>query len=156
LILGIVGDRAVEEDDLAAGLAELLQEQDLVGVLAGQPVGVEDGDDVEAPASCGVPESVKAGPVEAGAGVTLVGVDAVIGEVMSVRRRPGSEDVNLAVDRLLAFLSPGGHPGIDRRTHRSPPLVERSVHVSSSRPRSRRDKPVRPAWVRPASGLPPM
>ena len=88
LVLGIVGDGAVEEDDLAAGLAELLQEQDLVGVLAGEPVGAEDGDDVEVPAERRVAQAVQAGPVETGAGVALIGVDVILREFMRVRRRP--------------------------------------------------------------------
>jgi hypothetical protein len=56
----------MEEDDLTAGLAQLLQEQDLVGILAGQSIGAEDGDDVEIAAEGGVSQAIQAGPIESG------------------------------------------------------------------------------------------
>jgi hypothetical protein len=47
LILWIVRDGPVEEDDLTASLAEFLEEQDLIGILASQPVRAQDGDDID-------------------------------------------------------------------------------------------------------------
>src|SRR5262249_45296870 len=39
LVVGVVGDGALDEGDRAAGLAQFFEEKDLVGVLAGQAVG---------------------------------------------------------------------------------------------------------------------
>ena len=61
LVVRVVGDRALQEHDLAAGLAELLQEQDLVGVLARQPVGGQHGDDLEVAVADGVAEASRPG-----------------------------------------------------------------------------------------------
>ena len=59
LVVRVVGDRAVDELDVAAGPAELLQEDDLIGVAAGQAVGAVDRDDVELALACGVAEPVE-------------------------------------------------------------------------------------------------
>jgi hypothetical protein len=47
LILRVVRDRPMEEDDLTAGLAEFLEEQDLIGVLASETVRTQDCDDID-------------------------------------------------------------------------------------------------------------
>ena len=62
----------VEEHHLAAGAAELLQEQDLIGVVAGQPVRAEHRDDVDLGVADGVAQRVEPGPVEPCAAVALV------------------------------------------------------------------------------------
>src|SRR3954464_3276581 len=64
LVVRVVGDRPLDELDGARGLAELLQEEDLVGVAAGQPVGGVDAEDVELALAGGVAEAVERGAVE--------------------------------------------------------------------------------------------
>ena len=83
LVVRVVGDRPLDELDVAAVLAELLQEEDLVGVLAGQAVGAEDGQDVELAVAGGVPQAVESGAVQALAGVALVGEDVLGAELMA-------------------------------------------------------------------------
>ena len=60
----VVGDRPLDERDVAGGLAELLQQEDLVGVASGQPVGAVDAEDVELALAGGVAEAVECGAVE--------------------------------------------------------------------------------------------
>jgi hypothetical protein len=79
LVVGVVGVGVLDEDDLTTGLAELFEQQRLVGVLAGQAVGAEDGDHSDGAVLNGVPEPVQGGPVQPGAGIAFVGVD-VLGE----------------------------------------------------------------------------
>ena len=74
LVVGVVGDRPVDELDLAAGPAEFLQQEDLVGIAAGQPVGAVDRDDVELALAGGVAEAVEGRAIEPRAGVALVDV----------------------------------------------------------------------------------
>ena len=78
LVVRVVGDRPLDELDVAGGLAELLQQEDLVGVAAGQPVGAVDADDVELALAGGVAEAVEGRAVEPRAGVALVDVDVIV------------------------------------------------------------------------------
>src|SRR3982751_4885655 len=92
----------VEEHYLAAGAAELLQDQHRIGVPAGQPVGAEHRDDVDLGIADGVAQRVEPGPVEPCAAVTLVLEDMRGLELMPGLSRPGAQGRELAVDRLLA------------------------------------------------------
>jgi hypothetical protein len=47
LILWVIRDGPVEKDDLAASLAEFLEEQDLIGILASEAVRAQHGDDID-------------------------------------------------------------------------------------------------------------
>jgi hypothetical protein len=75
--VGVIGDGALDEGDLAAGLAEFFEEEDLVGVLAGQAVGAVDGQDVEFALAGGVAEAARAGAAEPRPRVALVGEDVL-------------------------------------------------------------------------------
>jgi hypothetical protein len=86
----VVGDRPLDELDGASGLAELLQEEDLVGVAAGQPVGAVDAEDVELALSGGVAEAVERGAVEPRARIALVDVDVIVLEFVAVGGRPAA------------------------------------------------------------------
>ena len=77
LVVGVVGDGALDEGDLAAGLAKFFEEEDLVGVLAGQAVGAVDRQDVEFPRAGGIAEAVQAGAVEPRPRIALVGEDVL-------------------------------------------------------------------------------
>jgi hypothetical protein len=80
----------LQEGHLAAGAAELLQQQDLVGVLARKAVGGQHGDDADGAVAHGVAQRVQAGPVEPAAAVTLVAEDVLIGEGVSTGGCPGA------------------------------------------------------------------
>ena len=64
LVVGIIRDRVVEEHHLAAGPAELLEQQNLIGVLACQAVGAQDRDDADGTVAHRIAQSVEAGTVE--------------------------------------------------------------------------------------------
>ena len=114
----VVGDRPLDELDVAGGLAELLQQEDLVGVAPGQPVGAVDAEDVELALAGGVAEAVECGAVEPRARVALVDVDMIVLEFVAVGGRPAAQGVELAVDGLLTPLLLGRDPGVDGRFHR--------------------------------------
>ena len=117
LIVGVVRDRVLQERHLDARAAELLQQQDLVGVSARQPVGGQHGDDPDGTVVHGVAQSVEPGSVEPAAAVALVTEDMLVGHDMVSRNRPGVQGGELAVDGLIAFLALGGHAGIESGAH---------------------------------------
>src|SRR3954452_1755389 len=121
LVAGVVGDGAAEERDRAAGAAELLQEQDLVGVLAGQAVGREDAHDLDLAVAHGVAQRVQAGPVEARAAVALVAEHGPVAQLVALGLGPGGQGAELAVDGLLALLALGRDPGMGGGAHGAPP-----------------------------------
>src|SRR5215210_5562045 len=84
LVAGVVGDGAVEEPDGAAGAAELLQEQDLVGVTPRQAIGGEHGEDLDLAVAHGIAQGVEAGPVETRAAVALVPEHVAVVQVMTL------------------------------------------------------------------------
>ena len=112
---------AIQEDDLDPGRRQLVEQQHLVGILAGQAIGRQDGHDVEEPGLGVVAQPIERRPVEAGAAEAAVAVGVLIGEVVPLLAHPGRQDRDLAVDRLLQVLALGRDAGIDRGFHRRPP-----------------------------------
>ena len=64
LVVGVVGDRVVQEHHLAVRAAELLEQQDLVGILARQPVRAEHRHGIDRSVTDGVPQAVQPWPVQ--------------------------------------------------------------------------------------------
>ena len=118
LVVGVVRDRVVQEHHLAAGAAELLQEQHLVGILAGQAVRAEYGEDVDRGVADSVPQGVEPGAVETGAARALVAKNVLVGQLMPLLASPGAQRLKLAVDGLLASLALGRHSCINGGMHR--------------------------------------
>src|SRR5262249_20938011 len=117
LVVRVVGDRPLDELDVAGGLAELLQQEDLVGVAPSESVGAVDADDVEFALAGGVAEAVEGGAVEPRARIALVDVDVIVFEFVAVCGRPAPQGVELAVDRPVTPLPLGRDSGVDRRSH---------------------------------------
>ncbi len=117
LVVRVVGDRPLDELDLARGLAELLQQEDLVGITPGESIGAIDADDFEFALAGGVAEAVEGGAVEPRTRITLVDVDVIVFEFVAVCGRPAPQGVELAVDRLVTPLPLGRDAGVDRGSH---------------------------------------
>jgi hypothetical protein len=131
LVAGVVGDGAVEEPDGATGAAELLQEQDLVGVAPRQAIGGEHGEDLDFAVAHGIAQGVEPRAVETGAAVALVPEHVAVVQVMTLRHGPGAQGGELAVDGLLALLALSRDPGIDSGTHGAPPSAGEVVEGSA-------------------------
>ena len=119
LVVGVVRDGMMQEYHLAAGAAELLQEQDLVSVFAGKPVRREHSDLLDGAVAHGVSQRVQTGTVEPAATVALVAEHVLFDYGVASRRGPGVEGGELTVDGLLAFLSLGRDAGVEGRVHDS-------------------------------------
>ncbi len=79
LVLGRLCPRALQEADLGAGPGELVDEQGLVGVAAGQAVGRVAEDDIDGDLDGEVPEALQGGADQGGSRVALVLEDPVGG-----------------------------------------------------------------------------
>jgi hypothetical protein len=77
IVFGCPTDRAIEEHDLHAGPAELLNEQHLVGVAPRQPVGRVHVNPVHLAGRYGVAQALQRGAHECGAAAALVHIGVV-------------------------------------------------------------------------------
>ena len=89
LIVGIVGNGMVQEHDSAPDPAELLQQEHLIGILAGQAIGAQHADDFHGAIACGIAQAVQSRPIQAGAAEPLVPVNMILANDMAVHRGPG-------------------------------------------------------------------
>jgi hypothetical protein len=111
----------VEERDFAADAPELLHEQDLVGVLSGEPIGAEHRHDIDGGVPDGIPEGVQRGAVQAGAAVALIAEHVGLSQRMARGDGPVPQGRDLAADGLLTLLALGRHSSIDGGAHLSFP-----------------------------------
>ena len=102
LVVRVLGHRAVEELDAAALGLQLLEQEDLVDVVAGQPVGVGQEDRVEGGHGRRVAEAVEAGPLERGAAVAVVTEDVRLGELPSPGPRAWSRSRSICWSMVCA------------------------------------------------------
>ena len=94
LIIGIIGNRVVQEGHLATGAPELLQQQDLIGVFAGEAIRAEHGHHIDGRVADGVAQAVQAWPVQAGAAIALVAEHMACGQDMPLVQGPASRAVS--------------------------------------------------------------
>jgi hypothetical protein len=80
----------LQERHLAAGTAELFEQQDLVGIAPRQAIRAQHRDELDGAVTDHVAQGVEAGPVEAGAAVALVAEDVLLGELVAVGGGPGA------------------------------------------------------------------
>ena len=146
LVLRAVAARPLHElhPDTAAG--ELLDQQRLVGELAGQPVRRVDEHDVQAALGGQVPQRLQRRAGQRRAGVPLVGEDPLFRDVKPARRGVLAERGQLGADRLVLRLPGAGDPGVDRRCRHGlllPPRGRRSWPAAAA-PICRRPLTFRP------------
>ena len=112
---GRVRARALDEHHGRAGLGELLDQQRLVGVLAGQPVrGVDQHARRPGSAPTRSRSRSSAGRDQAGAGVPVVAEHPLLGHIKPQLLGVRAQRRGLRADRLLLLLPGRGHPGVDR------------------------------------------
>jgi hypothetical protein len=121
LVVGIVAHRPVQELHLAAVPAELVQQQHLVDVVAGQPVGCDDHDQVELGQRRVIPQPVQARSAQAGAAVAVIAVDVLLVQRPAALGDRRTQPVKLLLDGLGLGLAGRGDPRIDRHAHQAPP-----------------------------------
>src|SRR5262245_32886333 len=122
LIIRIVREGVLQKDHFTADAAELFEQQDLVGILAGEPVGTPDGHQGKGPLVRRVAQPVERGTIQASSTPSLITVNVVRVYLMALLGDPGAKGTELTGDSLLPFLAPRGDAGIQGNVHRSPPF----------------------------------
>jgi hypothetical protein len=105
LVVGVITNRSLYEIDSAAGLAELFQEQDLIGITPRQAVRTVNRDDIDLPFAGRVAQAVKGRPIQAGSRTAVIEEDMLGLQLVAVRLGPTPQGGKLTVDRLITLLA---------------------------------------------------
>ncbi len=90
-------------------------------VIAGQPIGRGDHDQVKFGQRRMVPQPVQPRPAKTGAAVAVVAVDVLLIQLPAVPGNRRAQPVKLLLDGLRLGLAGGRHPRIHRHAHQAPP-----------------------------------
>ena len=113
VVLGRVPDWPVEEYHLRTGMSELLEQQDLVGIAAGEAVRRVDVEDVDGGQRDQVAQALQGGADQAGAAVAVVDEQPVVRDEWPSRAHSCGQLAQLAVDGVPLSLLVGRDPGVD-------------------------------------------
>jgi plasmid stability protein len=113
LVVRVAAHGPVKERDLRPVLLQLLDQEHLVHVVAGQPVRRGDQDTVQPGARGGVAQTVEPGPLESGAAVAVVAEDALGRQRPALLLGMGTQPVELLVSRLRLGLALGRYSDVD-------------------------------------------
>ena len=116
---GQVGGVGEAHRDPEAG--QLVQDEDLVGVGAGEPVRGQAPHQLEQAGLGGVAQRVQSGPVQPRAGLAVV--DVLAGQLIAAGGDVLAQHLQLGADRAALGLPFGGHPRVDGDFHRCPLMV---------------------------------
>jgi hypothetical protein len=156
LIVGIIREGMLQKDHFTAHAAELFEQQDLVGILAGEPVGTPNGYQGKGSLVSRITEAVEGWAVQTGPTPPLITIDVVRVHLMALLRDPGAEGTELTGDGLLAFLTPGGDAGIEGNMHK---ILLSGLRVNAQEGQSHREVAARAflerqgVWGREGGGL---
>jgi hypothetical protein len=113
--LWVVEGWGVGEADRHLVAGELVQDQDLVGVGAGQPIRGQAPDGVDGACFGGVAQPVQAGAVQPGPGVAVI--DELVDQFVALGGDTLAQRLQLRADRRPRSLGVGRHSGVDAHSH---------------------------------------
>src|SRR6266536_277152 len=145
LVVRILAHRSVQELHPAAVPSQLIDQQHLVDVVAGQPVRRDHQDHVQVGQRGVVAQPVQARTAKAGAAVAVVTVDMLLIQDPATLTHRSTQPLKLLLDGLRLGLAAGGDPRIHPHAHQAPP-------VASAPPPGRRR--AAPSPSAPAAGRP--
>jgi hypothetical protein len=119
--VGILAHGPIQKLHLAAVAAQLVDEQHLVDVVAGQPVGRGDQHQVKLGHRRVVPQAVQTRPAQAGAAVAVIAVDVPLLQCPAVFGDRHPQPIKLLLDGLRLGLAGGRDPRVHRDAHQAPP-----------------------------------
>ncbi len=115
-----LADRPIQEYDLGAGARELLNQDGLVHIAAGQAIGRMHIDDINRGPGDGIAQALQGGPDQTGAAVTLVNKAKLSADFTAIGGCPRHQVIDLAINGVTLRLLVGGYSGIDRHPERIP------------------------------------
>ncbi len=121
LVVRIGAHRPVQELHLAAVTGQLIDQQHLVDIVAGQPVRRGDQDQVQLGQRRMVSQPIQARAAQAGAAIAVIAVDMLLLQRPAAPGNRLAQPVKLLLDGLRLGLAGGRHPRIHRRSHQAPP-----------------------------------
>ena len=120
-VLGRVPDRAIEEDDLGAGVSELFSQQNLMRIAAGEAIRGMDVDEIDCRQRHEVAQTLQGWTDQAGATVAVVDEPQIIPNAVAVLCHSCGQLSQLAVNGVMLSLLIGGDPGVEGASARSVP-----------------------------------
>ena len=132
LVVRVGAHRPVQELHLAAVAGQLVDQQHLMDVVAGQPVRRGHQDHVQLGQRRVIAQPVQPRPAHAGAAIAVITVDVLVLQLPAALRGRRAQPVKLLLDTLRLGLAGGRHPRIHRRSHQAPP--RRSASGRAGRP----------------------
>ena len=117
----VIAHRPVQELHPAAVPGQLIDQQHLVDIVAGQPVRRRHQDDVQIGQRRMIAEPVQPRPSQAGSAIPVITVDVLAVQLPAALRGCRAQPVKLLLDGLRLRLAGSRYPGIHRRPHQAPP-----------------------------------
>ena len=121
LVVRVGAHRPVQELHLAATGGQLVDQQHLMDVVAGQPVRRGHQDNVQLGQRRVIAEPVQPRPADTGAAIAVIAVDVLVLQVPAALRGRRAQPVKLLLDALRLGLAGGRYPRIRRHSHQRPP-----------------------------------
>ena len=121
LVVRVIAHRPVQELHPAAMPGQLLNQQHLVDVIAGQPVRRRHQDHVQVGQRRVIPQPVQPRPPQAGAAKPVIAVHMPVLQLPAAFRSCRAQPVKLLLDGLRLRLPGSRYPRIHRRPHQAPP-----------------------------------
>jgi hypothetical protein len=121
LVVRVLAHRPVQELHPAALPGQLLDQQHLADIIAGQPVRRRHQDNLQIGQRRVIPQPAQARPAQAGAAKPVITIDMLILQRPAAPRDRRPQPVKLLLDHLRLRLPGGRHPRIHRRPHQAPP-----------------------------------
>src|SRR4051794_12934516 len=122
--MGILAHRAVQKLDDATGLRKFVQQQDLMGVIAGEAIGGGEQQAVEDPGGDLLAESFQAGAVQGRTAEAVVAEDEIVSENPALSLGMDAQAIQLLVNGLGLGLVLRRNAHIQSNTHQIPPVRE--------------------------------
>ena len=113
IVLGRTANRSIEEDDVNTAAAKLLDQQNLIGIPPGQPIGSVHINPIELATRHGVAQAFQSWASQRGAAAALVDVGMMRIDGDRVGTSPLVQSCKLAGDRIATCLAICGHAGVE-------------------------------------------
>ena len=115
LIVRVLTHRPVQALDLTAPLGEFVNEEHLMHIVAGPPIGGREQDPCKGGQGGAIPQPIQAGPIQLGPTITIVAVDMFLSQMPHRAGSPQVREDGPAVAQSSVFVVAGwsrhGHTG---------------------------------------------